>query len=54
MCPYCNKSVNFSDYCEVVSELAEVGILASTYMTIKNNLVSIGFQMDVCAFLIGT
>ena len=36
MCPHCNKSVNYYDYCWIVSELAEAGIiLASTYMVIK-------------------
>ena len=36
MCPRRNKSVNYYNYCWMVSELAEVGIiLASTYMVIK-------------------
>ena len=36
MCPHRNKSVNYYDYCWMVSELAEVGIIvASTHMIIK-------------------
>ena len=36
MCPHCDKSVNYYDYCWMVSELAEVGIiLASTYVITK-------------------
>ena len=36
MCSHHNKSVSYYDYCWMVSELAEVGIiLASTYMIIK-------------------